>query len=178
LKARATVRALTTTIDNPSAAWRRVDFALLGLVMLIALGTRCLTTINRPFQRDPEGCGAFYGTLARNYFRYGMTRTFAVPIQNIGVNREEPVFYPNHPPLLPLLVAGTYAVCGWNPTSGDVPPDWQTRLSTTLATLACTATIFVIRAPFARAQRRDDEDRRVGGGVRQRRGAPRVSAGG
>lgn len=117
---------------------------MLALVLLIALGTRCITTINRPFHRDPEGCGAFYGTLARNYFRYGVVRTFAVPIQNIGVNRDAPVFYPNHPPLLPLLVAGTYGLFGWNPAGGTVPPDWQTRLSTTLATLACTATIFIM----------------------------------
>ncbi|CAN5606967.1 hypothetical protein BH09PLA1_BH09PLA1_15720 [soil metagenome] len=123
--------------------WRRIDVAMLTLVMLVALGTRC-TTSDRPFHRDPEGCGSFYGTLARNYFRYGVSKTFAVPIQNIGVTPDSPVFYPNHPPLLPLLIAGTYAVFGWNPTGGQVPPDWQTRLSTTLATLACVATIFVM----------------------------------
>lgn len=98
----------------------------------------------RPFHRDPEGCGAFYGTVARNYFRYGVFKTFAVPIQSIGVTREAPVFYPNHPPLLPLLVAGVYRIFGWNPWNGDLPPEWQTRLPTTLFTLACIATIFVM----------------------------------
>ena len=77
-------------------------------MLLVALCTRFIT-IDRPFQRDPEGCGSFYGTLARNYFRYGVTKTFAVPIQNAGIMPDAPVFYPNHPPLLPLLVAGTYA---------------------------------------------------------------------
>lgn len=116
---------------------------MLALALFVALGTRFIT-IDRPFHRDPEGCGSFYGTLARNYFRYGVIKTFAVPIQNAGLVPDAPVFYPNHPPLLPLLVAGTYALFGWNPTSGEVPPDWQTRLSTTLATFACVATIFVM----------------------------------
>src|SRR5438552_17715452 len=100
---------------------------MLSMVMLVAIGTRCLT-IDRPFHRDPEGCGCFYGTLARNYLRYGITRYFAVPIQSIGVTPGEPVFYPNHPPLLPLLIASVYRVCGWNAWDGSVPPGWQTRL--------------------------------------------------
>ncbi|MBC8107875.1 MAG: hypothetical protein H7Z14_14905 [Anaerolineae bacterium] len=136
---------MTHSIDKQTEPrpWLRIDVAMLALALFVALGTRSIT-IDRPFHRDPEGCGSFYGTLARNYFRYGVIKTFAVPIQNAGISPAAPVFYPNHPPLLPLLVAGTYAVSGWNPTSGDVPPDWQTRLSTTLATLACVATIFVM----------------------------------
>jgi 4-amino-4-deoxy-L-arabinose transferase-like glycosyltransferase len=123
--------------------WRRIDFILFAIVLLVGLLTR-LPTMARQFQRDPEGCGAFYGTVARNYSRYGILKTYAVPIQSIGVTPEAPVFYPNHPPLLPLLVAGAYRVFGWNPWNGDVPPEWQTRLPTTLFTLACIATIFVM----------------------------------
>src|SRR5688572_29586700 len=135
---------MTADAESSTKRWRRVDWAMLALVMLIALGARFATTINRPFHRDPEGCGAFYGTLARNYFRYDLIKHFAVPIQSIGVNPDAPVYYPNHPPLTPLLVAGAYAIFGWDSGSNVVPPDWQTRLPTTLATLACTATIFVM----------------------------------
>jgi 4-amino-4-deoxy-L-arabinose transferase-like glycosyltransferase len=124
--------------------WRRIDWAMLALVMLIALSARFATTINRPLHRDPEGCGVYYGTLARNYFRHDIIKNFAVPIQSIGVNADAPVHYPNHPPLAPLLVAGTYAIFGWDSASNQIPPDWQTRLPTTLATLACTAAIFVM----------------------------------
>lgn len=143
---------MTTETSNTTAGgdappvqrWSRAEWMLFALVLLVAIGSRWMT-FNRVFDRDPEGCGAFYGQLARNYFRYGIVKTFAVPIQNIGTGSSEIVFYANHPPLLPLLIAGTYKVCSWDPTdANDVPREWQTRLSTTLFTIACAGAIFVI----------------------------------
>ncbi len=119
----------------------------LCIVLLVALLSRAMT-FNRVFERDPEGCGAYYGQLARNYFRFPVISTAAVPINNLGdashSTRRQFVFYPNHPPLLPLLVAGTYAVCGWDARSNNIPPDWQSRLSSSLFTVALTLSIFTL----------------------------------
>jgi hypothetical protein len=68
------------SVDDISSQprWRRVDLFLLSCVVLVGLLAR-IPTMARPFQRDPEGCGAFYGTVARNYFRYGVIKTYAAP---------------------------------------------------------------------------------------------------
>src|SRR5271155_10322 len=105
-------------------------------VMIFSVGFRA-SYLDRPFERDPEGCGSFYGLLARNYLRYPITLTKGVPVQSLWAASGDVVFYPNHPPLLPLLIAGTYRICGFNPDGQTVPADWQTRLSTVLFTLGC-----------------------------------------
>ena len=124
--------------------WRKIDAVMLLVVMLVAGGARSLT-LARPFHRDPEGCGCFYGTLARNYFRYGVTKYFAVPIQSTGVTPKAPVFYPNHPPLLPLLIAAVYKISGWNACEWRVPARLaDATVDDTAFTIACVVTIFVL----------------------------------
>jgi hypothetical protein len=129
---------------HPTRRWTHGQVWLFVGVMLLAAATR-VQTFNRPFERDPEGCGSFYGLLARNYLRWGVFEHYAVPIQSVGVRTDStPTYYPNHPSLLPLLIAGTYALAGWDARGGAIPFDWLTRLPTNAFTLACVATIFVM----------------------------------
>lgn len=120
-------------------------WALFVGVLIFSVGFRA-AYLNRPFERDPEGCGSFYGLLARNFLRYPVSVSWGVPIQSLWAADADVVFYPNHPPLVPWLIAGTYRVCGFSADGKTVPPDWETRLSTTLFTLACVVLIFVLVA--------------------------------
>ncbi|MGH7179297.1 MAG: ArnT family glycosyltransferase [Tepidisphaeraceae bacterium] len=123
--------------------WTRTDSALLCALLVFALCMR-VPTVARPFERDPEGCGSFYGILARNYFRYDWRTTLGVPVQSMGVTPARPVYYANHPPGVPLLIAGVYATFGYRADSTWLPGEWQARLPTTLFTLGCVALIYLM----------------------------------
>jgi 4-amino-4-deoxy-L-arabinose transferase-like glycosyltransferase len=112
---------------------RRTHSLLFAAILLFAAVIRLLT-LNHPFQRDPEGCGSFYGLLARNYLRWPVSITLGVPVQSLGVGHGAPYFYPNHPGLLPFFIAVIYRFFG--------DGEWQTRLPTALFTLACIALIY------------------------------------
>jgi 4-amino-4-deoxy-L-arabinose transferase-like glycosyltransferase len=116
--------------------------ALLVGIFVFAGGFR-LALLDRPFERDPEGCAAYYGILARNYFRYDLHRTLGVPVESTGQS-DVPVLYPNHPPLTPLLIAFVDGVLGYWGSWTLNPPDWTVRLPTAIATLACMLTLYLM----------------------------------
>ena len=121
----------------------RPELIALCAVLLFALAVR-VATIDRPFHRDPEGCGSFYGLLARNYWRYDIARTLGVPVMSMGVH-DDPTFYPNHPPLVPMLIAGAFGVAGYTDYGTDTfPPDWLVRLPTVPFTIGCVALIYLL----------------------------------
>jgi 4-amino-4-deoxy-L-arabinose transferase-like glycosyltransferase len=115
--------------------------ALLLLLLLTATLRLCL--LNHPFVRNSEGCAAFYGLLARNYFRYDFSTTHGVPVMSMGRDAP-PIFYANHPPTTPLLIAAVYKLLGYAGEYDHLPPDWPIRLPTTLFTLACIVTIYML----------------------------------
>lgn len=116
---------------------RRHWMALLAIV-LFAAGFRGLL-LDRPFSHNPEGVGCFYGQLARNYLRYPIRQTKGLPVMTIGrVEGVRPTFYAHHPPLVPLLIAGSYALFGQG--------DWQTRLPTACFTVGCVALLYWLLA--------------------------------
>ncbi len=126
--------------DSSPSRWRRL--AALVAVLLFAASFRAVL-LDRPFSHNPEGVGSFYGQLARNYLRYPFSDTKGLPIMTIG--REAgvaPTYYAHHPPLLPLLIAGAYALFGMG--------DWQTRLVTGLFTVGCVALIYAMLAARGR----------------------------
>jgi hypothetical protein len=123
--------------------FERSELISLGAILLFALAVR-VALIDRPFHRDPEGCGSFYGLLARNYWRYDLSQTLGVPVMSMGVH-ENPTFYPNHPPLVPLLIAGVFGVAGYSDYQSDrFPPDWLVRLPTVPFTLGCVVLIWLL----------------------------------
>jgi hypothetical protein len=123
--------------DTPSRpAWTRREALLLAAILLYAIGVRCLL-MDLPFGRNAEGMGAFYGVLARNYLRFDWDKTLAVPVQSMGDRTDLPItFYAHHPPMVPLLIAGSYRLFGQD--------EWQTRLPTALFTIGCVALVHLL----------------------------------
>ncbi len=113
---------------------------LLALVLIYAAGFR-LAALNRPFAFDAEGSGCLNGVLARNYLRYNWSQTHGVPVLSSGpAGTTSIVFYPDHPPMLPLLIVPFYAAFGVGA--------WQTRLPISILTVAA---IFVLYRVLANA---------------------------
>jgi dolichyl-phosphate-mannose-protein mannosyltransferase len=114
---------------------------VLALVLVYAAAFR-LATINRPFFDDAEGSGCLNGVLARNYLRFGWTATHGMPVLSSGPPGASPiVFYPDHPPMLPLLIAPFYALFGVGA--------WQTRLPISILTLAAIIVLYRLVAEWA-----------------------------
>jgi len=120
----------------------RAEIGFLLLILMFAGATR-LATINRPFQRDAEGCGSFYGLLARNYWRYGFAKSLGVPVQSMGVHDERTLYY-NHPPLVPLLISGVLGLGGFSAYDTHFPPDWLIRSTTVPFTLGCVVMVYLL----------------------------------
>lgn len=115
--------------------------ALLAVVLLLEAAFRLLV-IDRRFEYDAEGSSALYGILARNYLRFGWAETHGLPVLTVGRAPGAPlVFYHDHPPLVPLLIAPFYAAFGVG--------EWQARLPIAIITLATIATIYMLVARFA-----------------------------
>ena len=108
--------------------------ALLSLVLLYAVIFRLLV-VARPFQYDAEGSGSLYAVLARNYLRFDWVRTWGMPVLTVGDASSAPlVFYPDHPPLVPLLIVPFYSLFGVG--------EWQTRLPFSLLTVAAIYLVY------------------------------------
>ncbi len=115
---------------------------LLTLVLLYAAGFRLLA-LDRPFHADAEGSGSMYGVLARNYLRFDLAHTHGMPVLTVGqpplANRL--VFYPDHPPLVPLLIVPFYAAFGVG--------EWQTRLPFSIVTVMAIYALYLLSARWA-----------------------------
>ena len=114
---------------------------LLILILLYATSFRLLT-LDRPFDYDDEATGgAFYGIMARNYLRFPWAETHALPVITVGrLPGVPPVFYADHPPLVPLLIAPVYKLFDFG--------DWQTRLPTSTATIVAIWVLYLLLKRF------------------------------
>lgn len=117
---------------------------LLAAILLLA-GAFRLAVINLPFERNYEGCGAFFALVARNYFRYDFATTLGVPVMSQGQGAT-PHFYANHPPTTALLIAAVHGLMGYDGNFEHLPGEWQARLPTVLFTLGCIIAVFVVLA--------------------------------
>ncbi len=106
-------------------------------ILLYAAGFR-LAALNRPFQYDSEATGgSFFGIMARNYLRFPLSETHGMPVVTVGRLPGSPlVFYADHPPLVPLLIAPVY---GWFGVG-----EWQTRLPTSIATILAIGLLYIL----------------------------------
>jgi 4-amino-4-deoxy-L-arabinose transferase-like glycosyltransferase len=114
---------------------------LLALVLVYAAVFR-LVTLNRPFHYDSEATGgAFYGIMARNYLRFPLSATHGMPVVTVGRFAGVPlVFYADHPPLVPWLIAPVYRLFGVG--------EWQTRLLTAVATILAIGVLYLLGKRF------------------------------
>ena len=119
----------------------KAELLALTAIVLFSIVVRGLL-IDRPFHRDPEGCGSFYGLLGRNYWRYDLSQTLGVPVMSMGAH-DHPTFYPNHPPLVPMLIAAALGIAGYTSYETDpFPPDWLIRLPTVPFTIGCVVLVW------------------------------------
>ena len=74
-----------------------------------------------------------------NYLRFDWAQTRGMPVLTVGQHSTAPiVFYPDHPPLIPLLVAPFYAGFGVG--------EWQTRLPISIMTIAAVYVLYRLLA--------------------------------
>jgi len=98
--------------------------------------------MNRPFQRDAEGSGSLAALFARNYLRFDLAQTHGMTVLTVGHPPDgRIVFYPSHPPLVPLLIVPSYAAFGVG--------EWQTRLPMSLVSLAGIYALYWLLARVA-----------------------------
>jgi len=114
---------------------------LVTLILVYAAAFR-LITLNRPFHYDDEATGgAFYGILARNYLRIPWSESHGIPVLTVGRLSDAPLaFYPDHPPLVPLLISPLYWLFGVG--------EWQTRFVTSIATVLAIAVLYALVRRF------------------------------
>jgi hypothetical protein len=97
-----------------------------------------VVTIDKPFDYDDESTGgSFNGIMARDYLRISWARTRGMPVVTVGERFDTPVvFYPDHPPVVPLLVALVYRAFAIG--------EWQTRAPTAFATVLSVIVLFAL----------------------------------
>jgi 4-amino-4-deoxy-L-arabinose transferase-like glycosyltransferase len=101
--------------------------------------------MHRPFDYDAEGSGSLNAVLARSYLRFDWSQTRGMPILSLDRDRAPAiVFYPDHPPLVPLVIVPFYKAFGIGA--------WQTRLPIALFTLAAILLLHRVLAQFATAR--------------------------
>ena len=115
---------------------------ILALVLLYTAGFR-LVVLDRPFGYAMEGATASeIGISARNYLRFDWTQTGGMPVLTVGQLSTAPiVLNPDHPPLIPLLVAAFYAGFGVG--------EWQTRLPISIMLIAAVCVLYRLLARTA-----------------------------
>ncbi len=95
---------------------RRAEAAFLVACVALLLAVQSVG-IARPFLRHHESVGAEFGKHARNHLKFGLGTTLGLRLDVSGP-RLEPYgnhrgyFYPSHPPLPVLLLAGAFAAFG------------------------------------------------------------------
>jgi hypothetical protein len=119
---------------------RGVSGAVLLVLGVLALALRTLG-VTAPFGADNLGTAAgFFSIAARNYPAYGYLATRLVPVVTPDGPPSPAVFYANHPPLVPLLVSGSFALFGEH--------EWAARLVPLLASLASLVLLARLAARF------------------------------
>jgi 4-amino-4-deoxy-L-arabinose transferase-like glycosyltransferase len=123
--------------DSPVPAGRaNLLFALLFAATAAVL---CIQ-LTEAFVGKHEGWNAaVYSTAARNHLAYGLGATrLGVILNGDTVSPAAFLYYTNHPPLLPLALAASFAVFG--------PHEWAARLVPILFTLASLVLVWRIGA--------------------------------
>jgi len=92
---------------------------------------------DKPFWGIHDWNGARNSNIARNYLRYGLVETKLGQIENSGfTNHQNYVYYTHFPPVLTLLMAGSFRVFGVT--------EWAARLIPILSTCGVMVLIFLI----------------------------------
>jgi 4-amino-4-deoxy-L-arabinose transferase-like glycosyltransferase len=119
---------------------------LAAVVAVLALGTvvyAMARNLFQPWNSFLEGDdGALYSSIARNYVRYGSWRLGLGQAVNYArvSNLEDLAFYQHHPPLLPLLISGSFHLLGES--------EGAARLVTILFSLGSIGLVYRVSEKF------------------------------
>jgi hypothetical protein len=109
----------------------------IGIGLVFLAGLLMLPWINRPFTGHHDFNGAFYSQIARNYIRYGLVKTKLGQVtSHAGTQPKKFVYHTHHPPLLPLLLAGSYSIFGEH--------EWVARSTVAFFSLGSVLLFFFI----------------------------------
>ncbi len=122
-------------MTRPSPA-RRAHL-LFAVLLVLAAGVLCWD-IGEPWVGRHEGWnGAVWSLAARAHVEYGLGATRLGAVTNGDHDRPADfVYYADHPPLLPLAVAGAFALLGEH--------EWAARLLSVLASLGSLVLVYLI----------------------------------
>lgn len=90
-------------------------FGLISGVILVVYTTGLCRDLREPWVGLHDWNGAFFSQLARNLIRYPFSLHHGMPMVAVGEqlpSSEERSFYPRHPPALPWILAGVFAIAG------------------------------------------------------------------
>jgi hypothetical protein len=112
----------------------------MAAVVLYATTFR-VATLSRPFDYDAEGAGSVNAVLARSYLRFDWSQSHGMPILSLDPERAPSiVFYPDHPPLVPLIIVPFYKLFGVG--------EWQTRAPIALTTILAIVMLYRLLCAF------------------------------
>ncbi len=110
---------------------------VIGCIVVVLAALMLGPWINRPFTGHHDFTGAFDSQMARNYLRYGLIKTKLGQVTNFGeTNPESFTYHTHHPPGVPLLLAGSYALFGEH--------EWVARLTFALFALGSVYLFFLL----------------------------------
>jgi 4-amino-4-deoxy-L-arabinose transferase-like glycosyltransferase len=119
-----------------AVAGDRLHLAVLGAVLSLSAILLC-HHLTEPFTGLHEWQSAFMSAAARNHVRYGYAVTRLAVIENADVVPPEWFrYYPDHPPLVPVLVSLSFRVFGEH--------EWSARLVPIAFTLGSTLLIYLL----------------------------------
>lgn len=108
-----------------AAHWRgeRLYAALAGAACAL-YGLVLLVNISAPwFSQYNAGDGALFSAIAHNYLDYGVWNLRFGQVVNVAPSApSEFIYYQNHPPLLPLMVASSFALFGESEAAARLVP--------------------------------------------------------
>jgi 4-amino-4-deoxy-L-arabinose transferase-like glycosyltransferase len=80
-------------------------------------------SLNKPFIGEHDWNGVRYGNIARNYLRSDLINTKFAQLENAGsVKDSAPIFFTHYPPLLPGLMAISFATFGVSEAASRLVP--------------------------------------------------------
>src|SRR4030042_4900810 len=87
----------------------RIQIILISVVTIFLLSYK----LNWPFWGHHEFNGVYYGTIAKNYLRYGIINTRGAQVNNLyPTEKTNWSFHQNHPATYPLLIATVFRLFG------------------------------------------------------------------
>jgi len=114
---------MPTDLPAPDAWPRPRPYLVIALLCVYAMGL--LRDLDQPFVGMQDWNGAFFSYVSRNLLRYPLSVTHGLPVVEMGAvapPADHCQRYATHPPGLPWMLAGVFAVAGVSEASARLLP--------------------------------------------------------